>query len=198
MNSVTGYDIYRQYLAFKLHFSNPKFDFFESNGKTNAKETTYQQRNDFWFFEILSKKLNDNEVNEYLLASFVSSETPQKVWIGDIKTEGKEKWLKWQGRQASLPYIFTQDIERLKENDFNSWFDTSKGHPYLLKTFIRDRISLESLIILDIIIPFMLYWDRDLKDPLWQTLSFKIKKYKPFLSINKDKYKKILKDIILY
>jgi hypothetical protein len=51
-----GFDVYRTYLAMKLHFSNDKFDFFQYEGKVNAKEETYQQRNDFYFFETLARK----------------------------------------------------------------------------------------------------------------------------------------------
>jgi hypothetical protein len=44
------------------------------------------------------------------------------------------------------------------------------------------------------ILGFMIQWNRELKDPLWQQLSFKIKKYKPFLSIPTKKYKAMLLD----
>lgn len=196
--SVTGFDIYKTYLAFKLHFSNQKFDFFECGGKGKAKEKTYQDRKDFWFFETLSRKLNDNEVNEYMLASFISSDAPSKIWIGDIKTNGKENWLRWQGRMSRLPYIFTQEVEKLTSHySYNELFDTRNGHPPLLKAFIRNEVCIETLIILDIITNFMLYWDKHLTDVLWQDIAFKIRKYKPFLSINKDKYKKMLQNIIL-
>ena len=46
----------------KQHFSNPKFDFFQYDGKINAKESTYQQRSDFYFFETLARKLDAQEV----------------------------------------------------------------------------------------------------------------------------------------
>ena len=34
------------------------------------------------------------------------------------------------------------------------------------------------------------------KDPVWETVSLKIKKYKPFLNINVFQFKKILREII--
>ena len=85
-----GFVVYRTFLAMKQHFSNPKYDFFMYDGKVNAKESTYQARNDFYFFESLAKKLTPIEVKEYLLSNFVYSENPSKVWIGEIKRNGKK------------------------------------------------------------------------------------------------------------
>ena len=76
------------YLAMKLHFTNPNFDYFAAGGKTNAKEETYQQRNDFWFYETIARKYTKDEIQELLLASFILSEDTKKVWIGDIKVSG--------------------------------------------------------------------------------------------------------------
>ena len=198
-----GFDVYRTYLAFKQHFSNPSFDFFKYDGKVNAKETTYRDRNDYFFFETIARKYTDQEVMEFMLASFVASETPQKVWIGDIKRSGKDNWLVWAKLHQSLAYAFKQDLNRVVEHlettsdSFNNLFKTMGGHPPLLKLHIRRLISLETLIILDMILGFIPDWDKKLRDPLWEQISFKIKKYKPFLSIPTVKYRKILKESVL-
>ena len=198
-----GFDVYRTYLAFKQHFSNPKFDFFKYEGKVNAKETTYQQRNDFYFFETIARKYTDQEIQEFMLASFVASETPQKVWIGDIKRSGKTNWLVWTKLHQSLTYAVKQDLNRVAEHlettgrTFNSLFETMGGHPPLLKLYVRQDVSLETVIILDMVLGFMKQWDTTFNDPLWEQLSFKIKKYKPFLSIQTIKYRKLIKEIFL-
>jgi len=198
-----GFDVYRTYLAFKQHFSNPSFDFFKYDGKVNAKETTYQQRNDFYFFETIARKYTDKEIQEFMLATFVASETPEKVWVGDIKRSGKDNWLVWTKLHQSLTYVVKQDLNRVAEHlasttdTFNDIFETMGGHPPLLKLYIRREISLETLVVLDICLNFMVQWDSALHDPLWEQLSFKIKKYKPFLSIPSSKYRTILKEIFL-
>ena len=200
---MQGLDVYRSYLAMKQHFTNPDFDYFKYDGKVKAKEATYQERSDFYFFETLARNLSDQEIREYLLASFVSAGDPTKVWIGDIKRSGKHHWLAWQKQQGSLTYSFTEDIERLSQHlettelSFNDLFETSRGHPPLLKQFIRGDLHLETLIIIDMVLGFMCMWDRKLRDPLWEGVSFKIKKYRPFLSIRKDKYTKLIKDKFL-
>ena len=196
---VHGIDVYKTYLAFKQHFSNPAFDFYKYEGKVRAKEETYQARNDFYFFETLARKYSDQEIKEYMLASFVEAEDPTKVWIGNIKTGGKDCWLVWAKRQQSLLYVVEQDldvlVEQLEEvSSFNNLFETMGGHPPLLKLYIKRRISLEAIIILDMVLGYVRIWDERLKDPLWEMLSFKIKKYKHFLSIPTPKYKKLMKD----
>ena len=195
-----GFDVYRTYLAMKLHFSNDKFDFFQYDGKVNAKEETYQQRNDFYFFETVARKYDSQEIKEYMLASFVEAENPTKVWIGDIKSTGKDRWLVWAKRQQSLAYIVEQDFDTMaeymatQEITFNDLFKTLGGHPPLLRLYIKRRINLETLVVLDMVLGYVRIWNERLGDPLWELLSFKIKKYKPFLSIPSSKYKLLMRD----
>ena len=172
---VHGFDVYRSYLGMKLHFTKPNYDFFECNGKGRAKESTYQQRNDFYFFETLARKYTDQEIKEFMLACFVEASDPTKVWIGDIKTSGRDRWLVWAKRQQSLAYLVEQDLDVLVEQlaevgSFNSLFETVGGHPPLLKLYIKRRICLETLVILDMVLGFMKQWDKKLRDPLWEQL----------------------------
>jgi hypothetical protein len=200
---MQGLDCYRTYLAMKQHFTNPNFDFFEYNGKVKASEKKYQERSDFYFFETMARKLTDQEVKEYLLASFISSTDPQKVWIGDIKRSGKDSWLAWQKQRQSEQYFVGEDLDRLARcmeeegYTFNDLFETLDGHPPTLRLFIKGGLSLDTLIILDMVLNFMPQWDKKFRDPLWESLSFKVKKYRPFLSISKPKYVKLIKEKFL-
>ena len=40
-------------------------------------------------------------------------------------------------------------------------------------------------------------FDKKLTDPVWETVSLKIKKYKPFLNIDVTKFKKVLKEQVV-
>ena len=195
-----GFDVYKTYLAMKLHFSLDKYDFFQCEGKGRAKESTYHDRKDFYFFETLARKYTKQEIQEFMLASFVASENPAKVWIGDIQRSGKSNWMVWAKLQQSLAYTVEQDFDRLVEHmattqtSFNDLFKTMGGHPSLLRLHIKRQIHLETIIILDMVLGFVRIWDKELKDPLWEQLSFKIKKYKPFLSIPTTKYRSLMKE----
>ena len=198
-----GFDVYRTYLAFKQHFSKENFDFFEYNGKVKAKETTYHARKDFYFFETLARKHSDQEIKEFFLASFVQADDPAKVWIGDIQRNGKAACVVWQKLHESLTYAFKQDLNRVAQHmetqtcSFNNLFETLGTHPPLLRLFIKRSITLETLVILDMTLGFTRQWDKELRDPLWAGISMKIKKYKPFLSLNTKRYKEILKETFL-
>lgn len=194
-----GVQVYRMYLAMKQHFTNANFDFFQYNGQVNAKEETYQARNDYWFFETLARKHSKDEIQEFMLASFILSEDSSKVWIGDIRQSGKDRWLVWKKSQQSLSYTVEQNLGTVvdymatKGHTFNNLFETMEGHPPLLKLYIQRRINLDTLIVMDIVLGFTRKWDKVLFDPLWTGLSLKIKKYKPFLSIDRNKYQQLLK-----
>jgi len=195
-----GIQVYRMYLAMKQHFSNPKFDFFQYNGQVNAKEKTYQERNDFWFFETIAKRMSPEQIQELLLASFIQSPDPTKVWIGDIKRDGKDRWLAHQKQTQSMSYIVEQDLSTMADYmeteryTFNDLFAPLGTHPALLKLHIKRDVSLETLVVMDICLGYTKLWDKKMSDPLWEFLSLKIKKYKPFLSINTDKYLKMMKE----
>jgi hypothetical protein len=84
----------------------------------------------------------------------------------------------------------------LSNNELESVFNCSKGHPILLKRYLGGDVSLETLVIFEKIFSFRQKFDEKLDDPVWETVSLKIQKYKPFLNIDMFKYKKILRDIV--
>ena len=100
-------------------------------------------------------------------------------------------------RQQSLTYLFKeQSKELLYENEFEQIFNCSKGHPPILKKYLGGELNLETLTIYEKIFSFRKNFDKKLVDPVWETVSLKIKKYLPFLNINVFQYKQILKGLI--
>ena len=89
-----------------------------------------------------------------------------------------------------------QSEELLSNKKLDDLFKCSSGHPPILKRFLGGTLSIENLIIYDIIFGFSQKFDKKLLDPVWETVSLKIKKYKPFLNINVAKYKKLLREIL--
>ena len=71
------------------------------------------------------------------------------------------------------------------------------SHPQILKEYLRDNISIETFVILDRILGFRKDWNNKLSDPVWETVSMRMKKYSPFLNIEVSRYKKILKQVVL-
>ena len=84
----------------------------------------------------------------------------------------------------------------MKKNKLDSLFECKSGHPIILKRFLGGEISLETFVIFDIIFSFSEKFDEKLFDPVWETVSLKMRKYKPFLSINVFQFKKILRELV--
>ena len=194
---VTPFETYQTYLSMKSHFTNSKYDFFKYGGKSRATMTSFNKRKDKYWFEKTSRKYSDEEVLNFLLANFVHADTPQNLWIGEIINSGERTYAEWMRRKQSLTYIFKEQSEKLlSENDLEKLFNCSKGHPLILKRYLGGEINLETFTILEKIFSFVKDFDKKLKDPVWETVSIKTKKYIPFLNINVFTYKKILRELI--
>jgi len=194
---MSPFETYQHYLALKSHFTNPKFDFFKYGAKTRASVTSFNKRKDKYFFEKTSRKYSDKEVVDFLVSNFVSVDNPQNLWIGEIINSGERTYAEWMRRQQSLTYLFKeQSTELLSETELNNVFNCSKGHPIVLKRFLSGKLSLETFVIYDKIFSFAKDFDKKLLDPVWETVSLKVKKYNPFINIDVFQYKKILKGIL--
>ena len=191
------FDTYRTYIALKNHFTKDSYDFHKYNGKSRVSLQSFYRRKDRYWFEKLSRQKNDQEIINFFVSNFISCSDPSSLWIGEIIREGESRYTSWQKRVQSLSYIFKEESENLfGDNKFNEVFNCSKGHPLLLRKFLSGNISLETLVIYDRIFLFGNRFDRKFKDPVWETVSRKIKKYSPFLHIDVFHYKKILKQVV--
>ncbi len=194
---VTPFETYQSYLSMKSHFTNPKYDFFKYGGKSRATMSSFNKRKDKYWFEKTSRKYSDEEVLNFLLANFVTTDNPQNLWIGEIINSGERNYAEWMRRKQSLTYLFKEQSEKLLlETNLEKVFDCSKGHPLVLKKYLGGELSLETLAILEKIFSFAKDFDQKLKDPVWETVSLKLKKYIPFININVFHYKKILRKLI--
>ena len=194
---VTPFETYRTYLSMKSHFTNPKFDFFKYGGKSRATVASFNKRKDKYWFEKTSRKYSDQQVLDFLLSNFVIADNPQNLWIGEIINSGERNYADWMRRKQSLTNLFKEQSEKLlSENQIQTVFDCSKGHPVILKKYLGGEISLETLTIMEKVFSFVRDFDKKLTDPVWETVSLKIKKYIPFININVYNYKKILKEVI--
>jgi hypothetical protein len=192
-------DAYRCYLALKNHFTKDHYDYIKYRGKTRASNAAFYKRKDRFWFEKFARQKNDKEIEEFFVSNFIYSTDPSTVWIGEMIKEGEGRYQEWQKKVQSLTYVFKQETESVFENKkVDDMFDCSKGHPPILKIYLRGDISLESMVIYDRILGYGKDFDKRLKDPVWETVSRKIKKYSPFLNIDVSRYKKILKEVIIH
>ena len=194
---MSPFETYQHYLSLKSHFTNPKYDFFKYRGKSRATLTSFNKRKDKYFFEKSSRKYSDKEIVDFLVSNFVATDTPQNLWIGSLINEGERTYTEWMKRQQSLTYLFKEQSEQLlSETKLEDAFNCSKGHPPILKQFLGGKISPEVLVIYDKIFQFGNVFDTKLLDPVWEIVSFKIRKYNPFIHIDVSDYKELLREIV--
>ena len=194
---MSPFECYQHYLSLKSHFTNPKYDYFKYNKKVRASATSFNARSDKYWFEKTSRKYPDKEIVNFLVSNFVSTDTPQNVWIGEIINSGERTYVEWMKRQQSLTYLFKEQSEELlSEIKLEDAFNCSKGHPPVLKKFLGGKISPEVLVIYDILFQFGNVFDKKLIDPVWETVSLKIRKYNAFIHIDVSDYKQLLREIV--
>ena len=76
-----GFDVYKTYLAVKLHFASDTYDYYKYGGKVNAKLDTFTKRKDRYFFHKLSTKYAETDILDFFVANFLSD---SKRWIGNL------------------------------------------------------------------------------------------------------------------
>ena len=189
---------YKTYLSIKNHFTNKKYNYFTYNGKVKANIQSFYKRKDRFYFEKMSRQKTDEEIINFFVSNFASCNDPQSLWIGEIIKEGEDNYKNWMRRTQSLSYIFKEEISILNSKNFDEMFQIeSNKHPKILKQFLQKNISLETMIVLNDILGYKKHFDKKLKDPVWEFVSMRIEKYTPFLHIDSNKYKTILKECVL-
>ena len=188
------FDAYKCYLAMKNHFTKDNYDYIKYRGKTRATHQAFYRRKDRFWFEKFARQKKDKEVEEFFVSNFIYSTDPGTMWIGEMIKEGEGRYTEWKKKIQSLSYVFKEEVDSLFDNKkVDDIFDCSKGHPVILKSYLGGNTSLETLVICDRILGYGKDFDKKLTDPVWETVSRKIKKYSPFLNIDVPRYKNILK-----
>ena len=186
-------EVYRNYLAFKNHFTKEKYDYFKYGGRSRASESAFNKRKDRYFFERMSRKKSDDEIKEFFLANFSQASDSNQVWIGPIIDGGEKVYKQWVEHKENLFETFKSNSECMMDTyNYDEFFDCKKGHPPILREYLGGKLSIEELIIYDIIFSYVKNYDKKLLDPVWETVSLKIRKYRPFLNIDISKYKNYL------
>ena len=188
-STTDAFDIYVYYLALKRHFTS-NYDFFKYNGKVKANAMSFENRKDKFFFYKLSKK---KEAKDIILANMLAN---PNAWAGELLDDKAESIYKeWIKRKQSLTYQFKSDIINL-DDDFNNNFVVHDGqHPRLLKLYMMNDISLETLVMICDITNCIGHWEKNISDTIvFPDINKLVRKYRPFLDYDKPKMRKILLD----
>jgi len=181
---------YVKYLAMKKHFTSDGYDYHRYNGKIRASYDKFRTRNDAYFFEKLSRRDNPEQL---MLANMIAK---PNVWIREIiEQEGESRYIEWQRKMDSLSRVFKTDLNQLDDN-FKANFTVLDGqHPFIMRMYLQNKISLETLTILATIANIFPYWDKEIVDRIVaRDIIRLIRKYKPFLEFDEKKFKNIVRE----
>jgi len=185
-------DVYLEYCALKAHFSKSDYNYFKYEGKTRIKRNSFFKRKDRLFFARLSKKYSNYEdVHNYLVSNFI------KEPAGYVARFSDKIYKEWLHRRQNFYTIFTDEMHPLV-NEFQPLFKIkSNGHPKLLQEYLGQRISLETLIILNELVSYVDNWNKEMvEDFIWEDLKKLMNNYKGFLTIPVEKYRILLLNLI--
>jgi len=196
MIAMSPFDVYRHYLALRLHFTTDKYDVIKQQGRVKATRESFLKRRDLISITRVAESYSDKDVVEFLVANFISGDR----WGGVFNSEAKDRYLDWKKRMESMSYNFEKEIRKIvtiaddNSKTFPDLFSVhSNQHPAIIKMYMKGIVSIETLVILNKLNGFVPILDTELKDDLvWPDMSRIIKKYSPFLNVNKEKYNGIL------
>ena len=190
---MSGIEVYRLYLSLKLHFTTDTFDYFKYGNAAKASQHSFDSRRDKFFFVKLSRTFKEDELREFFVANMIVED---KVYPATLVREGAKNYQEYIKRKQSLAYNFKEDVITLHDisQKFDKLFIIEGVHPPLLKAHLGGKISIETLAIFNKIFQYVGNFDKDIKeDIVWKPLRNRVVKYEPFISIDKGKYKNIIK-----
>ena len=198
-----GFDVYKTYLAVKLHFTSDTYDYYKYDGKVNAKLDTFTKRKDRYFFHKLSTRYAETDILDFFVANFL---TDSKRWIGNLlANDGRDVYLDYKKRKEAFAYHFKQEcgtiaIDLGRRNiSFNDGFIPPDGqHPRVLRLLIQRKISYQTAVVLDHFLGFTKNWDKEITEKVvWPEISLKVTRVKPFVNFNATECKLIMKEVFV-
>ena len=198
-----GFDVYKTYLAVKLHFASDTYDYYKYDGKVNAKLDTFTKRKDRYFFHKLSTRYAETDILDFFVANFLAD---SKRWIGNLlANDGRDVYLDYKKRKEAFAYHFKQEcgtiaIDLGRRNiSFNDGFIPPDGqHPRVLRLLIQRKISYQTAVVLDHFLGFTKNWDKEITEKVvWPEISLKVSRVKPFVNFNATECKLIMKEVFV-
>ena len=196
---MEGMIAYNRYQALKLHFTTD-YDFIKYAGKVKRiSEASFLKRNDQYIFRKLERKYKDEELTNFFVANFISS--AGVTWVGNMSGQESEKtYIAWQKRMESFSYQLKEELNKIVDevDDPKGLLKTTGEHPPLIKLYMGNKVSAETVIAFDIAFNVLDAWNKVISDTIiWPEVYRQLKKYRPFVKVDPDNIKKIMRDVFL-
>ena len=203
---MNGYDVCKQYISVKLHFTQEQFD---ATKYASVKFTTenYNKRNDRKFFEYVSRKFKPKEIKSFFVANMVEGEKYIIDMVDNLELS-VSTYNRWKGRMESLSYIFRDDSKNIlafmesKDLSFDDLFKTDEHKfPIIARLVMERKIHFETYVIMEKVLHFSARFDKIYQSDhnhIWNDFSLRMRKYNYFFKyVDVEKYKHIMKEIYI-
>jgi len=208
----TTYEAWYTYQGLYAHFrsADRSYDYFKYNGKLKfsgiaSMEKSFLKHENNGSFSMQRKIFQDlgNRFTnkEALIFFYLSQFTNSIMYPSHFDTDIYDEYVE---RMNNFYLYLEQDVDRIKRYTdkydmfFNDLFNVDGiNHPVIMKLSLSKTISLETFVVLNKMLGFIPNIDKALNDPIWQDHSFLAKNYEPFVKIDEEKSRKIIKDILM-
>lgn len=199
---------WKTYHGMYLHFTG-SYDYFKYFG--NAPWGTissmekyfakFEHKTGFsWqrgFFTSLGKKMTKEfDLIYYYLSQLTRGKNYPSEFLDDYYDEYRIKMDSFSLHfQRNIKVI----VEYLREYDlqFNDLFECDGiNHPPILKLLLGEDISLETFTVMDVCLNFTKSIDKKLIDPIWRDQKTLCYNYKPFLEVNVNESRQLIKEVL--
>ena len=171
------FDVYKIYLALKLHFTTESYDITKHKFAAKGKKETFMKRKDLIVLRKLARDFDRQTIIDILVANFVTGDR----WGGMFDTESMETYKKWKATLQRIAYTFEQDLNSIHyrmEKDNIEDVTVGPGHPLILKMLLGKQITLETVVILNKELNFCNDYMDDL---ILKDTCLLVNKYTPFI-----------------
>ena len=198
---MDGFKAYKYYIAVKLHYTKDSFDVFKNRGNLKGTRDAFNARNDRMMFEKLARKYPvDKELIQYYVANFAYG-NDAAVYSFE---EAESNLLEWNRRKQSITKIFQDDCNKIILDACKNKLKpdailnlTDKGYCSILKLFLGNQITLETVRIIDDLLPVIHTWKQNESMLLlWENEIRRIEKSKGFVSYDRDKIVKVFNNFM--
>lgn len=175
-----AFELYKIYLAIKLHFTVDQYDVFKTNGAVKGvTEQSFNQKGLRYRFLTLSKQFSSTrESVEYFVSCFAYG-----VDVFD-NNSADEAYSTWKKRKEMMTQCILDDLDEID----SSWFI---GSPCKLQQMLQGKkINIETGVALNRVLNFADDWIKN--DLIYGKLGSKIKKLDKFIKYNEDKVKQVI------
>lgn len=195
---LSGYNIFLYYMSLKLHFTKEGYNAIQYKFKVNQKscsESTFRARKDRGYFNRLSYTLKDKK---HAIGYFVAHFIHGHVWVGDMIQSGPDVYQKWKSKMESLSYIIRTDLSQLSNQNFDDVLtqiniESNGLYPPIITQYLSGQLSIETIAFIEKMTGFIRQADKEITDTmLWSDHSLKIRKYAPFIPIDKERGRKLI------